>query len=217
MADTRQTAFEAFLVEDVILTLANLRASLAWFSETAAAQNGAPDDALRRRAGLERIDRQIGMLEDRARAVCDGLRPESEGTGVSEAAAAITAPAGPESDGMAAWRRDGAEDRGGDRGGPEATAVAAPLSIAGAIRDALGADAPNDAADDAGPGSWPGAAGPAAVVATADTAPEDVRGPAAITGAAIAAAEVAAAEVAAGAVTDADAVAAPIFRSRRAG
>jgi hypothetical protein len=53
--------FEVFLVEDVILTLGNLRGSLSWLGTSQSA-----DPAIFR-AGLDRLDRQIGMLEDRAR------------------------------------------------------------------------------------------------------------------------------------------------------
>lgn len=155
MTDTRQAAFEAFLVEDVILTLANLRASLAWLGETAAADQGGADDASRRRAGLDRIDRQIGMLEDRARAVCDGLRQ-----GCDEAGAAAVAPAG--QDDVAVWLQDCAEDRAGEQASPGAVPGTGTLTIAEAIRDALGEDA--SGAD--GGSDWPGtirqAAAPAA-------------------------------------------------------
>lgn len=142
----RQAAFEAFLVEDVILTLANLRASLAWLGETAAADRGgatdtggAADDAARRRAGLDRIDRQIGMLEDRARAVCDGLRQECD-----SAAVVLAAPAGPGRDDVSAWLRDGAAEQAVVRAAPEAAADTGPLTIAEAIRDALGEGAAED-------------------------------------------------------------------------
>jgi hypothetical protein len=55
--------FEVFLVEDVILTLGNLRGSLSWLGSYQSA-----DPAIFR-AGLDRLDGQIGMLEDRARAL----------------------------------------------------------------------------------------------------------------------------------------------------
>lgn len=64
MTDSAQTAFESFLVEDVILTLGNLRGSLGWLG----------DRPVQSRAGLDRLDRQLGLLEDRARAVCRELR-----------------------------------------------------------------------------------------------------------------------------------------------
>jgi hypothetical protein len=58
-----RSEFEVFLVEDVILTLGNLRGSLSWLGTSQSA-----DPAIFR-AGLDRLDRQIGMLEDRARAL----------------------------------------------------------------------------------------------------------------------------------------------------
>lgn len=62
---------ERFLVQDVILTLGNLRGSLAWVA-------GDGDSGLSSayRAGLERIERQIELLEDRARTLCGTPRPE---------------------------------------------------------------------------------------------------------------------------------------------
>ena len=67
--------FDVFLVEDVILTLCSLRGSLGWLAE-----DGATDPA-RRRAGIDRIDRQLGQLEDRARSYCraqDQTLPQDE-------------------------------------------------------------------------------------------------------------------------------------------
>lgn len=61
--DPERGAFESFLVEDVILTLGNLRGSLSWLGEGAG----------RSRAGIDRLDRQLGLLEDRARAMALGL------------------------------------------------------------------------------------------------------------------------------------------------
>jgi hypothetical protein len=58
-----RSEFEVFLVEDVILTLGNLRGSLSWLGTSQSA-----DPAIFR-AGLDRLDQQIGMLEDRARAL----------------------------------------------------------------------------------------------------------------------------------------------------
>ena len=58
-----RSEFEVFLVEDVILTLGNLRGSLSWLGTSQSA-----DPAIFR-AGLDRLDRQIGLLEDRARAL----------------------------------------------------------------------------------------------------------------------------------------------------
>ena len=57
-------AFESFLVEDMILTLGNLRGSLGWLGAEAAAD----------RACLDRLDRQLGLLEDRARRMARRLR-----------------------------------------------------------------------------------------------------------------------------------------------
>lgn len=65
MRDALLPDFETFLVQDVILTLGNLRGSLAWLAD-----GGAEVDAAIYRAGLERLDRQIEQLQDRARAMC---------------------------------------------------------------------------------------------------------------------------------------------------
>lgn len=54
----RDTA--TFLVEDVILTLANLRGTLDWLVAEPAAEL--------RAAARDRLDRQIDLIEDRARA-----------------------------------------------------------------------------------------------------------------------------------------------------
>lgn len=51
------TEFDSYLVEDVILTLANVRAALGWLI-------GA--NAEMQRVGLDRINRQIAALEERA-------------------------------------------------------------------------------------------------------------------------------------------------------
>lgn len=59
------SAFETFLVEDVILTLGNLRGTLDWLERA-----DSPSDAARLRGGMERIARQIALLEDRARQLC---------------------------------------------------------------------------------------------------------------------------------------------------
>jgi len=64
------SAFQTFLVEDVLLTLGNLRAALAWLVEDGTV---APGD--RRHAGITRIDRQIELLQVRARAVCAADAP----------------------------------------------------------------------------------------------------------------------------------------------
>lgn len=52
-------------MQDVILTLGNLRGSLAWLAD-----GGPAADPAIFRAGLDRVERQIGQLEDRARALC---------------------------------------------------------------------------------------------------------------------------------------------------
>lgn len=121
MTDSAQAAFESFLVEDVILTLGNLRGSLGWLGDR-------PEQS---RAGLDRLDRQLGLLEDRARAVCCQLRAapgDGRRDGRPEAAgdnlfAAIGMPAGADAD---------ADDTGS--AAPEAGGI----SIATAILDALG-------------------------------------------------------------------------------
>lgn len=141
MNEHRQAAFEAFLVEDVILTLANLRASLAWFGEDgdgASAGDGAEsgaagrmDGAMWRRAGLARIDRQIGMLEDRARSVCRSLgRSEPQD-------AACDAPAPSATPGENPSAEAGAP-RSAEAGATLSPALPVPPSIAEAIRVALG-------------------------------------------------------------------------------
>jgi hypothetical protein len=69
MRSELQPAFETFLVEDVILTLGNLRGSLAWLGQADAKTT--PD---LHRTGLARLDRQIAKLEERAWAVCHEMR-----------------------------------------------------------------------------------------------------------------------------------------------
>jgi hypothetical protein len=64
MQDESHAQSDVFLVEDVILTLGNLRGSLAWLADP-----GPLDDPALHRAGLERIGRQIALLEDRVRAM----------------------------------------------------------------------------------------------------------------------------------------------------
>ncbi len=92
MTDSTHAAFESFLVEDVILTLGNLRGSLEWLG-------AGPEQS---RAGLDRLDRQLGLLEDRARAVCRelrGTRPEAQVEVESyNLFAVMLAPSGPEAD-----------------------------------------------------------------------------------------------------------------------
>ena len=83
MRDELLPAFETFLVEDVILTLGNLRGSLAWLGQA----DPGTDPGLHR-AGLARLDRQIETLEDRARAVCKTIRGDPAGEGALPAAAA---------------------------------------------------------------------------------------------------------------------------------
>lgn len=61
-----RAAFESFLVEDVILTLGNLRGSLAWVMKDSAAE----------RACFDRLDRQIALLQDRARQMARWLCEE---------------------------------------------------------------------------------------------------------------------------------------------
>ncbi|MCC7319623.1 MAG: hypothetical protein IT542_01470 [Rubellimicrobium sp.] len=70
MRDDRPLAFETFLVQDVILTLGNLRGSLVWLAD-----GGPATDPAIFRAGLDRVERQIGRLEDRARALCRAAAP----------------------------------------------------------------------------------------------------------------------------------------------
>ena len=65
--------FEAFLIEDVILTLGNVRLSLTWLAADAGQAADARDGQWRQ-AGIERLDRQLSQLEDRARALRDAHR-----------------------------------------------------------------------------------------------------------------------------------------------
>ena len=64
--DAVRAAFESFLVEDVILTLGNLRGSLLWLGEGSAIE----------RICIDRLDRQLGLLEDRAHRMARLLRDE---------------------------------------------------------------------------------------------------------------------------------------------
>lgn len=66
--ESSRAVFEAFLVEDVILTLGNLRGALGWLG------GGSPAD----RACLDRLDRQLSLLEDRARRLALALSAETE-------------------------------------------------------------------------------------------------------------------------------------------
>ena len=62
MKPDHNAEFDLFLVEDVILTLGNIRGTLGWLAEGGV-------DAAMQRAGIERLDRQIAQLEQRAQAV----------------------------------------------------------------------------------------------------------------------------------------------------
>ncbi|MDH5530969.1 MAG: hypothetical protein OEY05_13120 [Paracoccaceae bacterium] len=77
MTEHNHSAFETFLVEDVILTLGNLRGSLAWLNQSETVETDA-----RQRAWLDRIDRQIETLEERARHMIGRMYygPENRGT-----------------------------------------------------------------------------------------------------------------------------------------
>lgn len=75
MTDMTHGSFESFLLEDVILTLGTLRGSLGWIAE--GGEEG--------RAGLARLERQLAMLEDRARALCSGPHP-SAAAGIAQPA-----------------------------------------------------------------------------------------------------------------------------------
>jgi len=77
--DASRIAFEAFLVEDVILTLGNIRGSLGWLGA------GASVD----RICIERLDRQLELLEDRARRMASALSAEAS---ASEPANLFAAP-----------------------------------------------------------------------------------------------------------------------------
>ncbi len=108
MQADRDAAFETFLVEDVILTLGNLRGSLSWLDTS----HARADPAIFR-AGLLRLDRQIELLEERARSLRDGMtaagafragartRPD-EPPEASPGAPPGPAAAGPAPDGLAA-------------------------------------------------------------------------------------------------------------------
>jgi hypothetical protein len=72
---------ERFLVEDVILTLGNLRGALRWLGE---AGTGERPDGLRN--GLSLIDRQLDALTERAVRVCARLGPPPSGQDTAVAA-----------------------------------------------------------------------------------------------------------------------------------
>ena len=65
--------FEGFLIEDVILTLGNVRLTLSWLATDGQGSPGQSDGAWRQ-AGVDRLDRQLSQLEDRARALRDAHR-----------------------------------------------------------------------------------------------------------------------------------------------
>lgn len=77
-------AFDAFLIEDVILTLGNLRSAFAWLGQSDAARD---PDLLR--TSLDRLDRQLEALETRAWSLCRRLRSD---IGYSPVAAARATP-----------------------------------------------------------------------------------------------------------------------------
>ena len=121
-------AFESFLVEDMILTLGNLRGSLGWLGAEAAAD----------RACLDRLDRQLALLEDRAHRMAHALRDAA--AAASEPANLFAAPdAGPDTG------PDTRPDTGPNRGRNRAPAALAPHGSGGTILDALGADRGQDA------------------------------------------------------------------------
>lgn len=61
--------FEVFLVEDMILTLLNLKGSLGWLAGESLAR-----DPEGRRSAQRRLEAQIDMLEERARDLVAGLK-----------------------------------------------------------------------------------------------------------------------------------------------
>lgn len=65
MRDDLLPAFEMFLLQDVILTLGNLRGSLGWLADS-----GREAEPAIFRAGIARLQHQIAQLEDRAHALC---------------------------------------------------------------------------------------------------------------------------------------------------
>jgi hypothetical protein len=67
-----RTDFEGFLIEDVILTLGNVRLSLTWLAADTDTREGG--GGAWRRSGIDRLDRQLSQLEDRARALRDAQR-----------------------------------------------------------------------------------------------------------------------------------------------
>lgn len=80
-------ALAAFLVEDVILALGNLRGLLDWLAAEA-------PDAARMQGGLQRIAWQLDLIEDRARTIWRGLA-DPFGSGPPVPGTAPPEPAGP--------------------------------------------------------------------------------------------------------------------------
>ncbi|MGB7269722.1 MAG: hypothetical protein WBC90_09395 [Albidovulum sp.] len=128
-------ALATFLVEDVILTLGNMRGSLAWLGQ--ADTKATPD---LQRAGLARLDRQIATLEERAWAVCQEMRDAQVSVmGIANAADVAPPVPGPE---------PGPEVM--PQIGPATPSAPAPLprpehpsiSLESLLRDALSGDAP---------------------------------------------------------------------------
>jgi hypothetical protein len=111
--------FESFLVEDVILTLGNLRGSLGWLGEGAATD----------RACLVRLDRQLALLEDRAHRMAHALR---DAAAASEPANLFATP-------------DAGQARRLDRGQDRAPDIPALAAIDSAILDALAAERAEEA------------------------------------------------------------------------
>lgn len=122
-----QAAFESFLVEDVILTLGNLRGSLGWLGEAAAKD----------RAWVERLDRQLGLLEDRARRLAGALREDATAEPANLfAAAADRGIAGPSFRSRRGWasRRTVAPPAGaGQAARPSSAVLSAPSAISATI------------------------------------------------------------------------------------
>lgn len=228
----RDAAFEAFLVEDVILTLANLRASLGWFREVAGDRDSGPQDDARRRAGLERIERQIAMLDDRARALCRRIQRADDDSGRADATepSAAAAATAPDRDAVVAvaaaapLARDGADDRDDGltaRLAPSDNPAPAAPTIAEAIRDALAGGTPDETRAASLAGAMTKAATdpasvPAAKDASADAGPTEVADTTADRIATWTADEVAEAASTVG-LARTGAATGPIFRSRRAG
>ncbi|MCV2871440.1 hypothetical protein OEZ71_03930 [Defluviimonas sp. WL0050] len=69
MTDVTRLGLEQFLVEDVIVTLGNIRRTFRWVRESGP---GADPAELHER--LDRLDRLIDVVETRARDVCQQLQ-----------------------------------------------------------------------------------------------------------------------------------------------